>query len=550
MRLKAKILVVTTCLFTFINFPGVFAAPPMSESRLERAKAAMSGSATPSSLSNRKIGRFFNLVFRDPTNPNNIIPEIELRSDHVRMDLLRKFLKLHSTSTPSGSLSVKLPETLDKCIRNYGYTKLVSEIVTEFAARTPDSVFRSEGLPPAITHASSLKTDTPVKSVDTLGSRFLFNEFDKIARDEWSSLSDYSVLRKKINEFLDKYVEKNKQIGGINAQNRYGNTILHHSIRFLGTKTAGGLGNTRMLKIFVECLKEKGIDIEIANIKGNKAEDVVKECHLRAYSILSEKKMASKSFYGKARRKCKNSLFEEFDKIARDEWLSLSDDSILRKKMNEFLDDYIEKNKQIGGINAQNKYGNTILHHSIRFLGTKVSHGLGKPEMLKAFVDCLKQKGIDIEITNRNGNKAKDIAEMYGLEQLIDLDAVMQSAEEDTFYVPDATAEPEESSLHSRPTNTTPIVLVEQIDDSNLDPKATSTNTPECTTSREEKPTDDARYELTGSNGDVSRPVNCFFDSVTPDDFSFCPLNLGNPLSFDPGPQFFVTEGPNYYSNY
>ena len=547
MRSKTKILVAATCFSAFINLLSVFAAPPMPKLKLEKAKAAMSGSVAPSPLSNRKIGIFFNLVFRDPTNPNNIIPEIELRSDRARMDLFRKFLKLHSVLTPSDSLSVKLPEILDKCVRNYGYTKLVSEIVTEFSMGTPASIFQSEDLLPAITHTSSLKTDTPVKSTGTSGSRFLFNEFDKIARDEWLSLSDDSVLRKKINEFLDKYMEKNKQIGGINAQNRYGNTILHHSIRFLGTKTAGGLGNPRMLKIFVECLKEKGIDIEIANIKGNKAEDVVKECHLRAYSILSEKKMASKSFYGKARRKCKNSLFEEFDKIARDEWLSLSDDSILRKKMNEFLDDYIEKNKQIGGINAQNKYGNTILHHSIRFLGTKVSHGLGKPEMLKAFVDCLKQKGIDIGITNRNGNKAKDIAKMYALEQLIDLDAVMQSTEEDTFYVPDATAEPEESSLHSRPTNATPIVLVEQADDPNLDPKVTSTNTPECTSSREETPTDDARYELTGSNGDVSQPVNYFFDSVIPDDFSFCPLNLGNPLSFDLDPQFFGTNSPDYY---
>ncbi len=265
-------------------------------------------------------------------------------------------------------------------------------------------------------------------SKSTLGSKSLFNDFHVQARG-WSRITDLEVLKGKINEFLDKFASENAAHGGINAQNAYGNTILHDSLRFIGGSGTIGIGASRMsclnnpklLLTFVKCLRSKGIDPKIVNTKGEKALDTynsrlsnssltqirdILEGKIRVEVTSISPKPVSGSKY----------LFKDFH-IKATQWSRITDKKVLEKEINEFLDKFESENAAHGGINAQNAYGNTILHDSLRFIGGSGTIGIGASrmsclnnlELLLTFVKCLRSKGIDPKIVNTKGENALSI---------------------------------------------------------------------------------------------------------------------------------------------
>ena len=83
----------------------------------------------------------------------------------------------------------------------------------------------------------------------------------------WDEKAEYE-LSKMMDEFLDEFVAKYREIGGINAKNKCGNTLLHSAVSHIMHNYADGLVPSKrviIMNMFIGKLVDRGIDPSIRN---------------------------------------------------------------------------------------------------------------------------------------------------------------------------------------------------------------------------------------------------------------------------------------------
>lgn len=371
-KIRSRKLLIIALVYTLMGFCGVYATPPqVSREQIRRVNVLFC--SAPLSWDEQKIKLFFELCFCNPENGEHVTFD-ELKSDLGRMSLLHRLLGYFKKN------EFLLNRTLVNYVWEYGYMQIAKEFyVSSMAVQKREISLFDEF------HFEAIKWD-----------------LEKLRGEK---------LRNRINLFLSEFASAHIRIGGINARNNHGNTLMYDAVKFLSIGGSDGIVNMEILNVFIECLLQRKINPTPFTDWYSDRTDVV-AAYMNKINLPESVYRLVSVFYS----------FNDFCEEAKN-WVDISDNKIvLKAEMNRFLDKFVSNHAGRGGINARDIFGNTILHIAIPVLSTGVHitsdgytyyDGLNKLDILEDFIECLLERKIDIEICNCKKERAADIAKRY-----------------------------------------------------------------------------------------------------------------------------------------